>query len=69
MSGRTYITKSISLDPELVQKAVHRADELRMNFSEYVSRCIESDVYRSGEPFVVMPTAVKSRNTRQRGKR
>lgn len=66
MPSRTYVTKSISLDPELLQKIILRADELQMNFSEYVSRCVESDVQRNGQPFVVMPVAVESRNTRQK---
>ena len=54
------------MDPELVEKAKIRADELQMNFSEYLCRCVESDVQRQGQPFVVMPVAVKSRNTRQK---
>lgn len=66
MPNRTYVTKSISLDPELLEKIKFRADELQMNFSEYVSRCVESDVQRNGQPFVVMPVAVESRNTRQK---
>ena len=66
MPNRTYVTKSISIDPELVQKVIQRADELQMNFSEYITRCVESDVQRSGQPFVVMPIAVESRNTRQK---
>jgi hypothetical protein len=54
------------MDPELVEKAKIRADELQMNFSEYLCRCVESDVQRRGQPFVVMPVAVESRNTRQK---
>lgn len=65
-NGRTFVTKSISIDPELLEKAKIRADELQMNFSEYLCRCVESDVQRQGQPFVVMPIAVKSRNTRQK---
>lgn len=67
--GRIYITKSISMDPEVVELVKIRADELRMNFSEYINKCIENDIHRRGEPFVVIPTAVESRNTRQRHKR
>ena len=68
-SQRVYTTKSISIDPQLLEKAKHRADELQMNFSEYICRCLESDIARQGQPFVVMPIAVESRNSRQKHKR
>lgn len=69
MSKRVFITKSISIDPELAKEAIERADELRMNFSEYVSRCLESDIARKGKPFLVVPSSGKSRNTVQRHKK
>lgn len=68
-NGRIFQTKSISMDPELVAKAKDRADELQMNFSEYICRCVESDVQRQGQPFVVMPISAVSRNTRQKHRR
>lgn len=56
------------MDPELVEQVKLRADELRMNFSEYICRCLETEIARRGQPFVVVPMSAESRNTRQRHK-
>ena len=62
-TGRIYVPKSISLDPELIKQIQDRADELRMSFSEYISHIARIEVSKRGEPFVVVPVrAVSKRN-------
>ena len=62
-TGRVYLTKSISLDPELADKIQVRAKELGMNFSEYISRVVQIEVMRRGEPFVIAPIQAVSQKT------
>lgn len=42
------------MDDELFEDAKKRAEELKMNFSDYVRRCMIQDLYRKG-PFVQEP--------------
>lgn len=47
--GRTYISRSVSFDPELKEAADTRARELGFkSFSEYVSRLVERDIIHGG---------------------
>jgi hypothetical protein len=47
--GRVYLSKGISVEPMLFDAAMKRATELRMSWSEYVRRCMESDLASGGD--------------------
>jgi hypothetical protein len=52
-TGRVYVTRSISFDPQLKERAEVRAKELGFrSFSEYLSRLIERDVAQGGPLFI-----------------
>ena len=54
-TGRIYISKSISLDPVLLEKIQERADELKLSFSEYISHIARLETEQKGKPFVIVP--------------
>jgi len=48
-TGRVYVTRSVSFDPQTKEQAEARARELGFrSFSEYVNRLIERDVVSGG---------------------
>lgn len=55
-TGRTYKTRGISIDPELLEKAEQRAHDLKMGWSEYVRRCLEADLAKGGDMVIVPKT-------------
>ena len=61
-TGRIFVSKSISLAPELIKQIQDRADELRMSFSEYISHIARIEVSKRGEPFVVVPVRAVSKS-------
>ena len=51
--GRVYVTRSVSFDPVLKEKAEDRAKELGFrSFSEYLSRLMERDIINRGTMFI-----------------
>lgn len=46
---RNVINKSISFDPELFPKMEDRREQLDMDRSEYVKRCIQRDLLAGGD--------------------
>lgn len=60
--GRIYVTRSISIDPELLEQIKQRSSELSMNLSEYLCHIARIEVAKKGKPFVVLPVKAKSKN-------
>lgn len=52
--GRTHKSVGVSMDDQFFEKAVQRAAELKMSFSEYARRCIENDL-REGGAMTIKP--------------
>jgi hypothetical protein len=51
-SGRTFISKGISIDPQFYDAAMARAESLGMKWSEYVTGCLKRDLAHGGD-FVI----------------
>jgi len=43
-SGRIFVNKSVSFDPEMLAQAKKRAANLGLRFSTYVQKCVERDL-------------------------
>ena len=53
-TGRTALSRGVSIDPQLYERAEARWKSLGMVWSEYVRRCIEADL-REGGSMVIIP--------------
>lgn len=60
-TGRVYKSKALSIDPKLLKDAEERARSLKMNFSDYVRRCLIVDIYQGGKMVITPETNHQSK--------
>ena len=53
-TGRVYVSKGVSFDPQRLTKAKARVKSLGLSFSTYIQQLIENDI-RQGGSFTISP--------------
>lgn len=46
---RVYLSKGLSIHPEIYQEAVERSEALGLSFSQYVAQCLRRDLQVGGD--------------------